>query len=92
MKETDIEKDCADLAEMIGWVAYKGSGRVGAPDKIFLKQGRGFTCEMKVPGKSQSQAQIDEQEILESKGIDYYLIDNLQDMRAALLEQESKFE
>lgn len=88
MKETDIEKDCADLAEMLGWIAYKGSGRVGAPDKIFLKQGRGFTCEFKRPGETQSDNQLDEQTILEAHGIDYYVIDNLNDMRKALLEQE----
>lgn len=93
MKETELEFDCRNLAELMGWVAYKGSGRVGAPDKIFLKNGRGWTAEIKRPNDPSSKqrpGQIREQRFLTSIGVPYYLIRSLDDFKKAILNEESK--
>ena len=87
-KEQDLELDCADLAAMLGWIAYKGHGRTGAPDKIFLKGRSCFTCEMKKPGEPQRKSQKDEEKILKLKGIPYYVIETTEQFRQALLTEE----
>lgn len=86
--ESDFEKDCRELAEAMGWVVYKGVGVNGAPDKIYLKDGRGWTAEKKTPDGQQSFAQMVEQARLKKKGVPYYLVSNLKQFKDAILEQE----
>lgn len=91
-KEQDIELDCADLAAMLGWIAYKGHGRVGAPDKIFLKGRSCFTVEMKKPGESQRKTQKDEQQVLEMHNVPYYVVESTEQFRKVLLIEEEIFQ
>lgn len=92
MKESALELDCKKLANALGWAVYKGSGRNGAPDKIFLKDRAGFTAEMKRPGKKRSPDQEREAQYLDVRGVPCYLIDNLEDFRKALLIEENYLE
>lgn len=89
--ESSIEADCKSLAYSLGWVAYKGHGRNGAPDHIFLKMGRGFTVEFKTKTGRQSDSQKQEQKVLERRGIPYYLVRTLMKFKDVLLSEEAKF-
>lgn len=92
MKETELELNCKKLAEAMGWVGYKGFGRVGAPDKIFLKHGAGWTAEIKKPDGEgiQSKAQKVEEEYLRNRHVPYYLIESLEEFKVAILKEEEK--
>jgi len=89
-KEQDLELDCKDLAEMLGWIAYKGHGRPGAPDKIFLKGRSCFTVEVKRPNETakQRETQKKEQKILDAKGIPYYVVNSIEQFREVLIIEE----
>jgi len=88
VKETNLELRCRKLAERMGYVVYKGAGRDGAPDKVFLRNGFGFVVEFKKPKKYQQHNQKIEQGYCESRGVKYYVVKTLEEMREVLLEQE----
>jgi len=92
MTESELELECKNLAEAMGWAVYKGFGRNGAPDKIFMKDNAGWTAEIKSPdGKGvQGKDQKIEEDYLKARGVPYYLVESLEEFRTAILEEESK--
>lgn len=89
MKESKIEADCRKLAIRMGYVVYKGSGRIGAPDRVFLRNGRCFTVEFKrSKGGVQQPNQIREQKYLQDRGVDYYLVNTREQFRQILIDHE----
>ena len=90
VRETDIEYLCFELADRMGWSAFKGDGPPGAPDKIFLKEGLGFTAEIKRKGNKQQSNQIIQECNLTYRGVPYYLIYTLEQFKDAILIEEIK--
>lgn len=91
MKESKLERDSTDLAIAMNWLYYKGKGRNGASDKVFLKAGRGFVVEFKTKTGVQSPAQKVEGECCARRGISRYVVRTLQQMQKVLLIEEAKF-
>ena len=91
MKESELERSCGLLAESMYWVPYKGQGRNGSSDKIFLKGGRGFTVEFKTETGKRSDVQDNERTLLGKRKVPHYLVRNLKKFREVLLLEESKF-
>lgn len=91
MKESTLEKLCANLAESMYWVPYKGHGRNGSSDKVFLKCGHGFTVEFKTETGKRSKVQHNEKDLLNSRRVPHYLVRNLLEFREVLLQEEAKF-
>lgn len=91
MKESTLERLCGQLAESMYWVTYKGQGRNGSSDKIFLKGGRGFTVEFKTETGKRSKVQDNEKNLLNSRRVPHYLVRNLLEFREVLLQEEAKF-
>jgi len=92
MKESKLEKNCRDLAEAMMWAVYKGFGRIGASDKILLKDGRGFTAEIKTDVGIESELQKNDAQYLKLRGVPRYVIRNLEDMKNALLTEQYKLD
>lgn len=94
MKENKLELRCNHLADLMGWVSYKGQAtdRTGTSDRLYLKQGAGWTAEIKKPDGDgvQSEGQKIEEQYLKSRGVPYYLIESLEEFRTAILIEEDK--
>ena len=91
MKESKIEAQCRRLAILTGWVVYKGLDGAGAPDRIFLKDGRGFTVEFKRDKYSKlREAQVTERVRLTKCGVPYYVCWSLDDFKEILITEETK--
>lgn len=92
MKESKLESNCNKLARLMGWVTYKGLGDVGASDGVYLKDGRGFTCEFKSDKGNQSKVQKLHQKELINARVPYYLIRSVDEFKDVILIEEDKFE
>lgn len=94
MKESKLELQCTTLASRLGWIAYKGFGRVGSPDKIYTKGRNVFFVEFKNPNRRGrvSEAQKREHKILRDNGSSVHVINNLEDFRNILVEEEEFWE
>lgn len=91
MKESKIEAQCRQLAILTGWIVYKGLDGTGSPDRIFLKEGRGFTVEFKRSKSSKLRtAQVIERDRLGECGVPYYVCWSLDGFRELLIIEENK--
>ena len=86
MRESAIEKKGCFDAEADGWLTRKLTwvGRVGAPDRFMVKNGRVVLIEFKAPGKEARPEQVREHERLREAGVEVYVIDNLEELRFVL--------
>lgn len=91
MRESELERLCTDLAESMYWVYYKGTGRNGSSDKIYLKCGRGFTVEFKTETGKRSDVQNNERDLLKKRKVPHYLVRNLVEFKHVLLFEEANF-
>lgn len=82
--------DCRKLAERMGYVVYKGSGRPGAPDKILIRDSFAFVVEVKKPKGIQSDAQKREQKYCKSRGVDYHIVRSVKQFADILLSYEKR--
>lgn len=94
MKEGALELLDTQLAEIMGWIKFKGSGVDGAADSIYVKKGRCFMVERKKPRKKQQPNQVRFQALITANGTDYYVVDDTDQeiMRTILIKQEAYFE
>ena len=93
MTEQELELRDTQLAAMLGWHKFKGSGGEGDPDSIYVKQGRVFTVERKRPGRLQQANQVKFQKFMQDNGTDYYVVDDSdhEQIRKILIEQEERW-
>ncbi len=93
MKQSELEKQCWKLANLNGWVSYKGTECVGAPDRIFLKKGRGFCVEfersMLLGGRTS--AQVNEAIRLKEFGVPCYVVNSFQHFKKVVRKENNKF-
>ena len=94
MKETEFENDCKTLANLMGWLCYKGQAtdRNGAADILLMKDNHGFAVETKKPNetKKQRKSQVIEEQRCKERGVPYYLVNSLEEFKQAILTEESK--
>lgn len=86
MGEIAIENAVVEEAKADGWLVRKMSylGRVGCPDRWFLKNGRFVIIEFKKPGGPVRASQKKEIPRLIAFGAEVHVIDNIDDARIAL--------
>lgn len=84
--EIAVEMPVVRRAEAAGWFVRKVSwpGRIGAPDRVFIKCGRVVWIEFKAPGKEPRQSQVLEHDRMRKAGAELYWFDNIHDALAAL--------
>lgn len=98
--EKDVQKTCVDWARARGYWARKFSSiaQRSAPDYLFAKHeviaGRlnekiKFACEFKAPGKTSTDAQIDEQEAMRLAGWFVFECDNVEKFKKIVFELEA---
>lgn len=68
-------------AEKAGWFVRKVAwpGRIGAPDRVFIKGGRTVWIEFKAPGKAPRLSQELEHERMRSAGAEVHWCDSVHD-------------
>lgn len=79
MREANIESPCVALAEEAGWWQRKVQwvGRKGAPDRVFIKDGRTVWVEFKKPDAEPELLQeIEHQEMLDHGG-EVFVVDSV---------------
>lgn len=78
--EAHIEKHVVYIAEKDGWFVrkLKWEGRVGAPDRLFIKDGRHVFMEFKAPGEEPGAIQRREHQRMGEHGAAVYVVDNTQ--------------
>ena len=76
--ESHIEGTACNKAEKAGWLVRKVKwiGRVGAPDRMFIKNGQIILMEFKKSGKEPSVKQEREHDRFRSQGVEVYLVDD----------------
>lgn len=70
LRERDIQKRCVEYARANGWWARKFSSPAqrSVPDYLFAKGNVKLAVEFKAPGKSSTEAQLDEQNRMVAAG------------------------
>lgn len=79
MREENIEGPCVAMAEKAGWWQKKVQwvGQKGAPDRVFIKDGRVVWVEFKKPdGEARLLQEIGHQEMLDHGG-EVFVIDSV---------------
>lgn len=81
MREEQVELEVCNKAEMAGWLVRKVSwqGRRGAPDRVFIKDGRLVLIEFKRPGEEPVGQQLREFNRIKSAYSETYWVDNVVD-------------
>lgn len=80
LRERDIQKACVDWARANGWWARKFSSPAqrSVPDFLFAHVVFDkFACEFKAPGKTSTEAQLDEQQKMRDAGWDVVEFDSV---------------
>ena len=77
MIEAAVELPVVRRAEKAGWFVRKVGwiGRVGAPDRVFIKDGRTVWIEFKSPGERPKLAQMLEHDRMKAAGAEVYWCD-----------------
>ncbi len=80
MLESRIEEKVQEFAEARGWLVrkLKWIGRRGAPDRLYLRNGRVVFPEFKQKGKPPNPQQAREHERLRNHGAEVVVIDNIE--------------
>lgn len=78
MTEAAVEQPVVRRAELAGWFVRKVAwlGRIGAPDRVFIKAGRVVWIEFKRPGQKLRLAQELEHDRMRAAGAEVYVFDN----------------
>ncbi len=93
MKPLDLEKKCQYLAALNGWMNYRTDGRidnnVATPDRVFLKNGRGFAIMFKEEFATGAASTIESLKVseyasLKKCGVPCYFIVNFEDFKRAI--------
>jgi hypothetical protein len=91
--EKDVQNACVEWARNRGYWARKFSSQSqrSVPDYLFsLWPKSKFACEFKAPGKTSTDAQIDEQEAMRLVGWFVFECDNLAKFKAIVLAYEAE--
>ena len=91
MRESKIEKECKEWAEVNGWLTMKYTGERSYPDRIFIKGGVHIWMEFKAPGKRPTQAQKYRIDQLRNSGAIVDWSDNFEDFQAILLNNDPTY-
>jgi hypothetical protein len=77
--ESYIEGNVQGIAEAHGWLVRKVKwiGRVGCPDRLYMKGGRVLFIEFKRPGKDLEPRQVREIKRMRNHGVEVHVIDNI---------------
>lgn len=80
LSEAVIEGSVFAYAEMNGWLVRKLSwiGRRGAPDRLFMKEGRAIFVEFKATGEKPDPIQVREIARMRKAGMTVYVIDDIE--------------
>lgn len=78
MAELAVEMPVVRRAEAAGWLVSKVSwpGRIGAPDRVFIKAGRVVWIEFKDKGEKPRLSQTQEHDRMRAAGAEMYVCDN----------------
>lgn len=90
--EKDIQKQCVAWARSRGWWARKLSSPANrsVPDYLFSKLGKiKVAVEFKAPGKTSTEAQLDEQNAMCAAGWTVWEINNVEKFKEFMLTLES---
>lgn len=81
MVEKAVESPVCVRAERAGWFVRKVGwlGRIGAPDRVFIKGGRTVWIEFKDGGKEARLSQQLEHDRMRAAGAEVYVCDNVSD-------------
>lgn len=81
MLEAEIEDPVVKAAKTNGFKVRKVQwiGGRKAPDRLFLKPGRGFFVEFKAPGQSPQPGQAREIERMRAAGFEVHVVDDLEE-------------
>jgi len=81
MLEAQIENPVVREAKANGYKVRKVCwfGHRNAPDRLFMKPGRGFFVEFKAPGEAPRPAQVREITRLRKAGFEVHVIDDLEE-------------
>lgn len=82
LEKADVELPVIDFAKRNGWFyvrKVKWIGKVGAPDRLFVKNGRHIWVEFKAPGGPLRPTQEREHRRMRRHGMEVYVIDNPED-------------
>jgi len=84
--EAEIEKPTVALATMHGWFVRKVEwpGRRGAPDRVFIKDGRVVWIEFKSPTGKPTKQQLLEIRRMREAGAEVHICNSLEDARGIL--------
>lgn len=79
MLEKAVEIPTVKRAEKDGWFARKVEwpGRIGAPDRVFIRAGRTVWIEFKAPGKVPRRSQTLEHDRMREAGAEVYVADSV---------------
>lgn len=81
MLESQVEYTVCEEAKKYGFQVRKVCwfGGRNAPDRLFMKPGRGFFVEFKRPGEQPRPGQVREIERMRAAGFEVHVIDNVAD-------------
>ena len=103
--EKDVQEQCVAWARARGYWARKFSStsQRSVPDYLFSREYGGvawdwthfskqlkFACEFKAPGKTSTEAQIDEQNAMRAAGWDVFECDNFEKFKLWVLDYEER--
>lgn len=85
-RESSIERKVCERAKGRGWLVFKWASpnHRGVPDRIFVKGGRVVFVEFKAPGRGLTRLQDHVRRQLEGEGVEYRVVDSVEDGDAAL--------
>lgn len=80
-ESTGIEQPACEFAELHGWMHRKLSyiGRLGAPDRMFVRGGVVMFIEFKRPDGPRRVSQVNEANHLRDHGAEFHFIDSFED-------------
>lgn len=85
-RESDIECDIIDFAEVRGWwqTKFTSPSLRGVTDRLFLRRGRVIFLEVKRPGEEPTPQQQKRMRDIKSHGGEVYWVDSLEQARGIL--------
>lgn len=85
-RESDIEADITDFAEVRGWwqTKFTSPSLRGVTDRLFLRRGRVIFLEVKRPGEEPTPQQQKRMRDIKSHGGEVYWVDSLEQARGIL--------
>lgn len=80
MKESKIENEVCKHAKALEWLVYKfvSPGKIGVPDRMFIRNNQCFFIEFKTYGKKPTKVQHRRHKELRDQGYFVAVIDNVE--------------